>query len=53
MYDGASHGPQRYDVEFPNRAVYVILKNVICKWTDSARCRRARAAVEMTERRMG
>ena len=34
-YDGALHGPRRYDVEFLNRAVYVTLKNEACKKTEN------------------
>ena len=33
--DGALHGPRRYDVEFPNRAVYITVKNAACKKTEN------------------
>ena len=29
------HGPRRYDAEFLNRAVYVTLKNDVCKKTEN------------------
>ena len=33
--NGVLHGPRRYDAEFLNRAVYVTLKNDVCKKTEN------------------
>ena len=33
--DGALHGPRRDDTQFPNRAVYIALKNGVCRKTES------------------